>query len=84
VALLVGDGTDQQYVLPAGLLTNTTFRNNTGSYAIDAVWEASVFGPRLDASNTFGSGPQFCTQNNNLKPGGCFGSGVDESGCLVP
>ncbi|HEY4956488.1 MAG TPA: hypothetical protein VII31_01635 [Caldimonas sp.] len=83
-ALLVGDGTDQQYVPPAGLLTNTTFRNNTGSYAIDAVWEAPAFGPSLVASNTFGSGPKFCTQNKNLKPLGCFVGGVDQSGCLVP
>ena len=83
-ALLVGDGTDQQYVPPAGLVTNTTFRNNTGSYAIDAVWEAPAFGPSLVASNTFGSGPQFCTQNKNLKPLGCFVGGVDQSGCLVP
>ena len=83
-ALLVGDGTDQQYVPPAGLVTNTTFRNNTGSYAIDAVWEAPAFGPSLVASNTFGSGPKFCTQNKNLKPLGCFVSGVDQSGCLVP
>jgi hypothetical protein len=83
-ALLVGDGTDQQYVPPASLLTNTTFRNNTGSYAIDAVWEAPAFGPSLVASNTFGSGPKFCTQNKNLKPLGCFVGGVDQSGCLVP
>jgi hypothetical protein len=83
-ALLVGDGTDQQYVPPAGLLTNTTFRNNTGSYAIDAVWEAPAFGPSLATSNIFGSGPKFCTQNKNLKPLGCFVGGVDQSGCLVP
>jgi len=83
-ALLVGDGTDQQYVPPAGLLTNTTFRNNTGSYAIDAVWEAPGFGPDLTASNIFGSGPKFCTQNKNLKPLGCFVGGVDQSGSLVP
>ena len=83
-ALLVGDGTDQQYVPPANLVTNTTFRNNTGSYAIDAVWEAPGFGPDLTASNIFGSGPQFCTQNKNLKPLGCFVAGVDQSGCLVP
>jgi hypothetical protein len=82
-ALLVGDGTDQQYVPPAGLVTNTTFRNNTGSYAIDAVWEAPSFGPSLVASNIFGNGPQFCTQNKNLKPLGCFVGVVDQSGCLV-
>ena len=85
-ALLVGDGTDQQYVPPAGLMTNTIFRSNTGSYAIDAVWEppTQTFGPDLSASNVFGSGPQFCTQNKNLKPLGCFVGGVDQSGCLVP
>jgi hypothetical protein len=83
-ALFVGDGTDQQYVPPASLVTNTTFRNNTGSYAIDAVWEAPSFGPSLVASNTFGGGPAFCTQNKNLKPGGCFVGAVDQSGCLVP
>ena len=69
---------------PAGLVTNTTFRNNTGSYAIDAVWETTGFGPDLTASNVFGSGPKFCTQNKNLKPLGCFVGGVDQSGCLVP
>ena len=83
-ALLVGDGTDQQYVPPAGLVTNTTFRNNTGSYAIDAVWEAGGFGPSLTATNVFGAGPRFCTQNKNLIVGGCVVAGVDQSGCLVP
>lgn len=83
-ALLVGDGTDQQYVPPAGLVTNSIFRNNTGSYAIDAVWEAAGFGPALNATNVFGNGPKFCTQNNNLKPLSCFVGGVDQSGCQVP
>ena len=83
-ALIVGDGTDQQYVPPAGLVTNTTFRNNTGSYAIDAVWEASAFGPSLNATNVFSAGPKFCTQNKNLIIGGCVVGGVDQSGCLVP
>ena len=83
-ALFVGDGTDQQYVPPAGLVTNTTFRNNTGNYAIDAVWEAGGFGPALNATNVFGAGPKFCTQNKNLIVGGCVVAGVDQSGCLVP
>jgi hypothetical protein len=83
-ALVVGDGTDQQFVPPAGLVTNSTFRNNTGSYAIDAVWESAAFGPALDATNVFGAGPKFCTQNKNLIVGGCVVSGTDESGCLVP
>jgi hypothetical protein len=83
-ALIVGDGTDQQYVPPAGLVTNTTFRNNTGSYAIDAVWESGGFGPSLNATNVFGAGPKFCTQNKNLIVGGCVVAGVDQSGCLVP
>ena len=83
-ALIVGDGTDQQYVPPAALVTNTTFRNNTGSYAIDAVWESGGFGPSLNATNVFGTGPKFCTQNKNLIVGGCVVAGVDQSGCLVP
>ena len=83
-ALFVGDGTDQQYVPPAGLVTNTVFRNNTGSYAIDAVWQAGAFGPSLTATNVFGPGPRFCTQNKNLIVGGCVVGGVDQSGCLVP
>ena len=71
-------------VPPAGLVTNTTFRNSTGSYAIDAVWETNAFGQSLDATNVFNSGPQFCTQNKNLIIGGCVVGGVDQSGCLVP
>jgi hypothetical protein len=82
--LLVGDGTDQQYVPPAGLVTNSTFRNNTGNFAIDSVWETLGFGPTLTATNTFGGGPKFCTQSKNLIVGGCVVGGVDKSGCLVP
>jgi hypothetical protein len=82
--LLVGDGTDQQYVPPAGLVTNTVFSNNTGNFAIDSVWEAAVFGPALNATNTFGGGAKFCTQSKNLIVGGCVVAGVDQSGCLVP
>ena len=66
------------------LITNSTFRNNTGSYAIDAVWESAAFGPALNATNVFGAGPKFCTQNKNLIVGGCVVGGVDQSGCLVP
>ena len=83
-ALLVGDGSDKQYVPPAGLVTNSVFRNNGGNFAIDSVWEAAGFGPALNASNLFGSGPKFCTQSKNLKTGGCSVGGVDQSGCLVP
>jgi hypothetical protein len=83
-ALLVGDGTDQQYVPPAGLITNSTLRNNTGNFAIDSVWEAAGFGPALNATNSFGGGPKFCTQSKNLIIGGCVVAGVDQSGCLVP
>jgi hypothetical protein len=83
-ALFVGDTTDVQYVPPAGLITNSTFRNNTGSYAINAVWESAAFGPALNATNVFGAGPKFCTQNKNLIVGGCVVAGVDQSGCLVP
>jgi len=83
-ALFVGDGTDVQYVPPAGLITNSTFRNNTGSYAIDAVWESAAFGPALNATNVFGAGAKFCTQNKNLIVGGCVVGGIDQSGCLVP
>ena len=60
-ALLVGDGIDRQYVPPAGLVTHSRFRNNTGNFAIDSVWEAPTFGPALNATNLFGTGPKFCT-----------------------
>ncbi|MCE9658692.1 MAG: hypothetical protein K8R60_09050 [Burkholderiales bacterium] len=83
-ALLVGDGTDEQYVPPAGLITNSVFRSNAGNFAIDSVWQAPSFGPALTATNQFGSGPKFCKQSKNRKTGGCFVGGVDQSGCLVP
>lgn len=83
-ALLVGNDIDKQYVPPAGLITNSRFLNNAGNFAIDSVWEAPTFGPALDATNLFGVGPKFCTQSKNLKSGGCFVGGVDQSGCLVP
>jgi hypothetical protein len=82
--LLVGDGTDRQYVPPPGLITNSVFRNNTGNFAIDSVWESTGFGPALNASNSFGGGAKFCTQSKNLIVGGCVVAGVDQSGCLVP
>ena len=82
--LLVGDDTDRQYVPPPGLITNTIFRHNTGNFAIDSVWQTTVFGPALDATNTFGGGARFCTQSRNLIVGGCVVAGVDQSGCLVP
>ena len=40
-ALLVGDGNDLQYAPPAGLVTNGTFRNNAGNFAIDSVWQSA-------------------------------------------
>jgi hypothetical protein len=82
--LLVGDGTDQQHVPPAGLITNSVFRFNTGNFAIDSVWESTAFGPALDATNNFGGNARFCTQSKNLIVGGCVVAGVDQSGCLVP
>lgn len=81
-ALFVGDGTDQQYVPPAGLITNSTFQNNAGNFAIDSVWEATTFGPNLKATNTFTSPGLVCQQSKNLIPLGCTVGGVDESGCL--
>jgi hypothetical protein len=82
-ALLVGDGTDQQYIPPSNLITGSTFRNNTGNFAIDSVWEnpTRVFGPSLHNDNTFTSTGKFCPQSKNLIPLGCTISGVDESGC---
>jgi hypothetical protein len=82
-ALLVGDGTDQQYIPPGNLVTGSTFRNNTGNFAIDSVWEnpTRVFGPSLHNDNTFTSTGKFCPQSKNLIPLGCTISGVDESGC---
>ena len=81
--LLVGDGTDQQYVPPANLITGSIFRNNIGNFAIDSVWEnpTRTFGPSLHNDNTFTSPGQFCPQSKNLIPLGCTISGVDESGC---
>lgn len=83
-ALLVGDGTDLQYAPPPGLITNGTFRNNTGNFAIDSVWQAAAFGPSLNSTNTFGPGPKVCTQSKNYITGGCVVAGVDQRGCLVP
>jgi hypothetical protein len=82
-ALLVGDGTDQQYIPPSNLITASTFRNNTGNFAIDSVWEnpTRVFGPSLHNDNTFTSAGKFCPQSKNLIPLGCTISGVDQSGC---
>jgi hypothetical protein len=82
-ALLVGDGTDQQYVPPANLITGSTFRNNTGDFAIDSVWEnpTRVFGPSLHNDNTFTSPGKFCPQSKNLIPLGCTINGTDETGC---
>ena len=81
--LLVGDGTDQQYVPPANLITGSTFRNNIGNFAIDSVWEnpGRTFGPSLHNDNTFTSTGKFCPQSKNLIPLGCTISGVDQSGC---
>jgi hypothetical protein len=83
-ALLVGDGSDLQYAPPPGLLTNGTFRNNAGNFAIDSVWQAAVFGPALNSTNTFTATAKVCTQSKNYITGGCVVAGVDQSGCLVP
>jgi hypothetical protein len=83
-SLIVGDGTDLQYAPPAGLVTNSTFGNNAGNFAIDSVWEAASFGPALNATNSFSAAARFCTQSKNLRIGGCVVGGVDQSGCLVP
>jgi hypothetical protein len=83
-ALLVGDGTDLQYAPPAGLVTNTAFRNNAGNFAIDSVWQSAVFGPALNTSNTFTASSKVCTQSKNYITGGCVVAGVDQHGCLVP
>jgi hypothetical protein len=81
--LLVGDGTDQQYIPAASLITGSTFRNNIGNFAIDSVWENSTrtFGPSLHNDNTFTSPGKFCPQSKNLIPLGCTIAGVDQSGC---
>lgn len=82
-ALLVGDGTDQQYIPPANLITGSVFRNNIGNFAIDSVWEnpTRAFGPSLHNDNTFTSSGKFCPQSKNLIPLGCSIGGVDQSGC---
>jgi hypothetical protein len=81
--LLVGDGTDQQYVPPANMISGSVFRNNIGNFAIDSVWEnpGRTFGPSLHNDNVFTSPGKFCPQSKNLIPLGCTISGVDESGC---
>jgi hypothetical protein len=81
--LLVGDGTDQQYIPPANLITGSVFRSNIGNFAIDSVWENTgrTFGPSLHNDNVFTSPGKFCPQSKNLIPLGCTISGVDESGC---
>jgi hypothetical protein len=83
-ALMVGDGSDLQYAPPAGLVTNGTFRNNAGNFAIDSVWQSPAFGPALNATNTFTASAKVCTQSKNYITGGCVVAGVDQSGCLVP
>jgi hypothetical protein len=83
-ALLVGDGTDLQYIPPSTLITNSTFRNNAGNFAIDSVWQAPTFSPVLTASNQFVASGSVCTQSKNLIPGSCTVGGIDQSGCLVP
>jgi hypothetical protein len=82
-ALLVGDGSDLQYAPPAGLVTNGTFRNNAGNFSIDSVWQSNVFGPSLNATNTFTASSKVCTQSKNYITGGCVVGGADQSGCLV-
>ena len=82
--LIVGDDTDQQYVPSAALITNSTFVNNAGSFAIDSVWQSGSFGPALNASNIFTSKGSVCTQSKNFIIGGCVVAGVDQRGCLVP
>ena len=72
-ALLVGDGNDLQYAPPAGLVTNGTFRNNAGNFAIDSVWQSTVFGPSLNATNTFTNSAKVCTQSKNYITGGWCG-----------
>jgi hypothetical protein len=81
--LLVGDGTDQQYIPPANLIKGSVFRSNIGNFAIDSVWENTTrtFGPSLHNDNVFTSPGKFCPQSKNLIPLGCTISGVDESGC---
>jgi hypothetical protein len=81
--LLVGDGTDQQYIPPANLITGSVFRSNIGNFAIDSVWENTTrtFGPSLHNDNVFTSPGKFCPQSKNLIPLGCTISGVDQSGC---
>lgn len=81
--LLVGDGTDQQYIPPPNLITGSVFRSNIGNFAIDSVWENTTrtFGPSLHNDNVFTSPGKFCPQSKNLIPLGCTISGVDQSGC---
>jgi hypothetical protein len=83
-ALLVGDGTDLQYIPPGVLITNSTFTDNAGNFAIDSVWQAPTFSPILTATNQFVRSGAVCTQSKNLLPLGCTVGGVDQSGCLVP
>lgn len=82
-ALLVGDGTDQQYVPTSNLITGSTFQHNAGNFAIDSVWEnpGRTFGPSLHNDNVFTSPGLFCPQSKNLIPLGCSIGGVDQSGC---
>jgi hypothetical protein len=70
-ALLVGDGTDLQYIPPGVLITNSTFSDNAGNFAIDSVWQAPTFSPILTATNQFVRSGAVCTQSKNLIPGGC-------------
>jgi hypothetical protein len=80
----VGNSSDLQYAPPAGLVTNGTFRNNAGDFAIDSVRQSTAFGPSLNATNAFTNSAKVCTQSKNYITGGCVVAGVDQSGCLVP
>jgi len=82
--LFVGDGTDLAYVPPSNLITNSTFRNNIGNYAIDSLWQAASFGPVLTNTNTFSSTPAVCKQPRNLDMHGCFATVANDlRGCLA-
>jgi hypothetical protein len=79
-ALLIGSFSDQ-YVPPAGFMTNSRI-THSAYYAINAMWQAAVpDAPDLTASNSFENNAR-CRQTYNgvLPPGTCPPGG----GCMAP
>ncbi len=76
-ALFIG-GKDIPYLPAASDFVNVTIKDSA-SHGINAMWQASGFGPDLTAGFTF-TNINGCRQTKNGRPTGCG----NEAGCLVP